>query len=84
MCRFAMGLQRVLNTISVSLALGLVALAAWHTQNPETLHSSALFQVFFWDCALEIEQRAAYNEQLTRHAPRLVRRKGEYHNSMWF
>ena len=29
-----MGLQRALNTVSVSLALGLVALAAWHTQNP--------------------------------------------------
>jgi hypothetical protein len=40
-----MGLQRALNTVSVSLALGLVALAAWHTQNPETFHGSALFQV---------------------------------------
>jgi len=38
-------MQRTLNTVSVSLALGLVALAAWHTQHPESFHGSALFQV---------------------------------------
>ena len=40
-----MKLQRVLNTVSVSLALGLVALAAWHVNHPETFHGSALLQV---------------------------------------
>jgi len=40
-----MKLQRVLNTVSVTLALGLVALAAWHVNHPETFHGSALLQV---------------------------------------
>jgi hypothetical protein len=40
-----MQLQRVLNTVSLSLALGLVALAAWHVNHPETFVGSALLQV---------------------------------------
>lgn len=40
-----MATQRVLNTVSLSLALGLVALASWQIGHPETFHGTELVQV---------------------------------------